>query len=243
MISDLAIDALAEIRGRGLTPTDADVVRLHALALRVQYAEDSTEVYAAPRVAWLGKIPIYEPTLASSMWMADHGERISADADTRDIVLLWACAHAQIDGFFKRPGMGIALWIKTQIAFWLRVTGIDCHTIEQVRNALNYVRFGHRVDACEYPPEYVRKGIERHFDATTSDLLHARLHDAIALLGADAERGVSTLTLTALDCVLLRSALSKGATLKGASADALGDFYAALEEIAARLESEVPRGN
>lgn len=242
MLSDLATSALAELRAKGLKPSDADIVHLHALALKVQFAEDSTEVYAAPRVAWLGGVAIHEPTLAARLWLADHADRMASDDNTLLLLKLWACAHAQEPGFFARKHMFSSLLVREEVAIWLRVSGVDCHTVHQVRNVLAYVYDGSALDALEFPPP-VASQLERLFDQTTSDLLHARLHDAIALLGAGGDVTVSALTLRAADHVLLRASLIRGATLKGASADALGDFYAAAEEIERRLESEVQHGN
>lgn len=238
MLSPTAIAELAEIRAHGLTPTDADIVRINALALKAEYAEDSCEIFAAPRVAWLCGQPIYEPTIQAMLWLAEHGNAIASDSNTYQLLALWAYAHGRIPRFFERRGMTAALIIKMRVTVWLHVSGVAAATVAQVANVMEYVRYGNRPESGEYPPSVVAKAKALYAEASDCDLIHRRLHDAFALLGGGSTDECKTMTLSALDHIILRAELNAGGTLEGAQADALGDLYAASAEIIDRLTKE-----
>ena len=55
MISQLAKDDLDDLRAEGLTPSDEDIIRLHALGRRVSDGQETT-AYNAPRFAIAGGV-------------------------------------------------------------------------------------------------------------------------------------------------------------------------------------------
>ena len=64
MISQLAKDDLDDLRAEGLTPSDEDVIRLHALAARISDGPETT-AYNVPRFAVAGGVVFWEPTMAA----------------------------------------------------------------------------------------------------------------------------------------------------------------------------------
>lgn len=71
MISDLAISEIERLEKAGLKPTAADIIRLNALGLKVEFSQRSGDIFALPRVAYLGRIHFVEPTIAHDIWMSE----------------------------------------------------------------------------------------------------------------------------------------------------------------------------
>lgn len=91
-VSQLAMDDIADLRAGGLNPSDADVVRLNALALEITDGRETTACNA-PRFALAGGVTFWEPTLAAWEWY----ERARALADGEDVEL-WMFAFACANG-------------------------------------------------------------------------------------------------------------------------------------------------
>ena len=77
MISQLAKDDLDDLRAEGLTPSDEDVIRLHALAARISDGPETT-AYNVPRFAVSGGVVFWEPTMAAHFWYA-YAKRYADD--------------------------------------------------------------------------------------------------------------------------------------------------------------------
>ena len=67
MTSELAKDDLEDLRAEGLTPTDDDIIRLHALALEITNGSETTAANT-PRWATAGGVVFWEPTMAARFW-------------------------------------------------------------------------------------------------------------------------------------------------------------------------------
>lgn len=80
MVSEMAMEDIAQMRADGVSVTDRDVIRLNALALRVERNPDAASTSELPRVAFLGDVAFREPSLAAELWMVDAGRHF----DCRD---------------------------------------------------------------------------------------------------------------------------------------------------------------
>lgn len=72
MISEMARIDLARLRKAGYQPTDEQVIKLNDLALRIEMGKDGS-IVNAPRVAHVGNVNLFEPTLAMLDWWHNFG--------------------------------------------------------------------------------------------------------------------------------------------------------------------------
>lgn len=91
--SPLAQGDLEDLRAEGLKPTDEDVIRLHALALRITEGGE-TNAYTIPRWATAGGVIFYEPTMAARFWYA-YAKRYAENVDAEDWLFAFACANGR----------------------------------------------------------------------------------------------------------------------------------------------------
>ena len=86
MISEMAMEDIEALRADGIEVTPRDVVRLNALGLKVERAERASSDFAMPRVAFLGRMPLREPTIAAELWFDETGHVF--DHEDGDTILL-----------------------------------------------------------------------------------------------------------------------------------------------------------
>lgn len=60
------------MRANGYQPTDADVVALNDLAIRIERGENTTPANH-PRIAFAGSTVLHEPTIGALEWWMDYG--------------------------------------------------------------------------------------------------------------------------------------------------------------------------
>lgn len=98
MVSDLAKADLADLRAEGLNPTDEDIIRLHALALRISDGPETT-AFNLPRFSVVGGVVLWEPTLAAIKWY--EFARTFAEDDAMEVwMTAFACANGRSRGAF-----------------------------------------------------------------------------------------------------------------------------------------------
>lgn len=97
MTSDLAAGDLEDLRAEGLTPTDDDVIRLHALALKISDGPETT-AFNTPRWGTAGGVVFWEPTMAARFWYG-YAKQFAADAETEDLFFAFACAKGRERGY------------------------------------------------------------------------------------------------------------------------------------------------
>ena len=97
MVSQLAKEDLEDLRAEGLTPTDEDIIRLHALALKITDGPETT-AYNAPRFAIAGGVVFWEPTMAAIYWYC-YAMRFADDEPTADWLFAFACANGRKRGY------------------------------------------------------------------------------------------------------------------------------------------------
>ena len=79
MISETAMEDIARLRADGLEVPPREIVRLNALGLKVERGVDSAELFAAPRVSFVGKVVFHEPTLGAEMWLRQTMDAFDED--------------------------------------------------------------------------------------------------------------------------------------------------------------------
>ena len=237
MVSETALaDIDTMIAEKGLKPTPADIIRLNALALRVERSGDPDSCVNAPRICWLFNVAIHEPTIQAELWIAEIAEKLSSTRGVMDTLCFYACAHARIPGFFERPLMNNMAAIKARVAFWA-ASNLWKVTPRQIKAALDYVTNGDNQETGEYPDLTEANPIRlKGVALCRADSLHQGMR--LALAAGLHKSDVECLTWTALDGILGRMYRASGGDVKNASAMAYGDYVLTLESITNRLIAE-----
>ena len=95
MVSKRAEADILEMWERGLKPTVADIIRLNALALRVESVRAGFALNVLPRVAFLGKVSFREPTIGSEIWLDESLRLFSGDTETFLILRAFSLSRPQ----------------------------------------------------------------------------------------------------------------------------------------------------
>lgn len=232
MISEMAKDDFEELERQGLRPSFADAVRLNALALKCDMTPFDG-MCDLPRVAFLGSLAFREPTIGHTIWI-DTVLRWCDRYDLSTAVAVYAYALSRnldalpdandrdatrkaIDDFTAGP--------------------LSPFTLVQVRCAIDYAQWGANAVAKEYPPP--RADAAKFEDDVPASLGAGAVVETLALGFGVSIRDVCSLTISKTR-MLQSAALSKAGVdvAKRRKGDAVGDYYAALGEIKARLKRE-----
>jgi uncharacterized protein YeaC (DUF1315 family) len=110
-LNDMAAQALAELRADGITPTDADIVRLNALAWGVQCPRIRMEL-AKGRPVQCGNRWLWPLSISARKWYqgAWEGCRSAREA------MAYAMAHAHDERLYKATEREVGAWIDGTIA-------------------------------------------------------------------------------------------------------------------------------
>lgn len=232
MVSDLAISEVEAMRRRGLVPSVADIVRLNALACRIQYGAHAAEYYALPRVAFLGDLQLTQPTLAHELWL----DRVADIVDMIDNASYFACrlyaasypAAALADPTDRKA-------VKRAVEDNLARFG--AWTMDAVSLALAYVEKGGEDTDGETPPPRPDNGKTVPLPPNASIAL-AVIHDGVACrLGISLAdmKGMTRGQLLAVTHAAI--GIDRDANKQAMSMRRV-DFFRAVDEITARLEAE-----
>lgn len=233
MFSQLAKEDLDDLRAEGLKPTDEDIIRLHALAVRITDGPETT-AYNHPRFAIAGGVVFWEPTMAALFWYA-YAKRYADDADTEDWLFAFACANGRERRYLdelRDPE-------EIQCALGHFIASVTA-TKTEVINAVYYASVG--ID--EVKPEKTELAKERERKETPSD---RERRNYAALEEKLAQAAVSTgLTFDDIMCqtpsrlrgMIYEAHVQAGMELTKASAAAHADYLATLNAITNRLRQE-----
>ena len=144
-LSPMAREDIAHLQAQGITLTPEQIVILNALALRVERGPEAADLVRAPRVAWAGSTPIYEPTIAAERWLDTFGLHWWHGRSAA-LCTAWACANCAAPGFFVDKTDERR--VRSLIQDWQ--DGLDC-TAGQLFMALSYVVDGADPDPSETP--------------------------------------------------------------------------------------------
>ena len=233
MISQLAKEDLDDLRAEGLTPSDEDVIRLHALAARISDGQETT-AYNAPRFAIAGGVVFWEPTMAA-FYFYEYAATFADDDETADWLFAFACAHGREHGYLEK------LRDPHEIERALgRFIGSIAASKYEVDNAVYYAAVGDpdpepektemakARDAALEPDEIER----RNFAA-----LEKRLAEAAAATGLTFD-DLMCQTPSRLSSMIYAAHVQAGMQITRTSAKANADYLATLHAIRARLIAE-----
>ena len=233
MTSPLAKDDLDDLRAEGLKPTDEDVIRLHALALKITDGPETT-AYNAPRFAVAGGFVFWEPTIAALMWYG-YAKNFADDEPTADWMFAFACAKGRERGYLD--GLRDPDEIQCAIGcFMASFTG----TKEELDNAVYFAAVG----KAEPRPEKTELAKKRENDETPDErerknfaALEEKLAEAAAATGLTFD-DLMVQTPSRLRGMIYAAHVQAGMQLSKPTAKANADYLATLSAIRKRLEAE-----
>ena len=234
MVSDTAEADIEALIARGLKPTVRDIVRLNAVAIAFERGPDAAVWFALPRVAFLGDLTLYEPTVAHEIWMAKVQQVVDMDDDSDFACRLYVAAHAADRLVDPHCRDAVKAAVEANLA------AFGAFTFRQVRAALEYVEFGAAPTAGESAtPEPAKEGetlteYEAVAIGVVNDAVAMRLGLSLADLGKMTRAQLMAVTRTALD---VSRARGPARNLRKQT-----DYFRTLDEIADRLEKERQHG-
>ena len=233
MVSQLAKEDLEDLRSEGLTPTDEDVIRLHALALKITDGPETT-AYSAPRFAIAGGVVFWEPTMAAFYWYG-YAKRYADDEATADWLFAFACAHGRERGYLDTLHNPEEI----QCALGHFISSVTA-TKAEVDAAVYYAAVG--VD--EVKPEKTELAKEREKNETPDDrerknfaALEEKLAEAAAATGLTFD-DLMIQTPSRLRGMIYAAHVQAGMVMSKTSAKAHADYLATLNAITTRLRAE-----
>lgn len=190
MFAKLAQHDLERLRAAGYTPTDAQVIRLNDLAVRIERGKNTTAANM-PRIAAAGNVTLYEPTIGAIEWWHNFGRDAAWTTRGRLNIYYWMLAHATDPGAFYKLEKPSA--IRRTVRLWLK--GVFA-TEGELWRALLWVKSGEHADD-ESPRRALDSTIE---EDETMDRLYSAVIAASGALSMRPEdlRTVTTDTLTSL---------------------------------------------
>lgn len=233
MVSQLAKEDLEDLRAEGLTPTDEDVIRLHALALKITDGPETT-AYTAPRFAVAGGVVFWQPTVAAFYWF-EYARKFADDEATEDWLYAFACAKGRERGYLRE--LRDPQDIERELGAFI---GAFTATRKEMDDAVYYATVG----TPEPKPEKTELAKERDRNDTPDE--HERKNFAL-LEETVAEAAVSTgLTFDDLMCqtpsrlrgMIYKAHVQAGMKMTRTSAKAHADYLATLNAVAKRLREE-----
>ena len=233
MISQLAKEDLDDLRAEGLQPSDEDVIRLHALALKISDGNETT-AYNAPRFAVAGGYVFWEPTMSALFWYA-YAKRYADDEATEDWLFAFACAHGRERGYLD--GLRDPREIERALGHFIAsVTA----TKAEVENAVYYAAVG--IDNVKAEKTELAK--QRKRDETPDErerrnfaALEETLSQAAVATGLTFD-DLMCQTPSRLSGMIYAAHVQAGMELTKTSAKAHADYLATLNAIAKRLRAE-----
>lgn len=235
MVSNTAKEDVEAMLADGLKPSVNDIVRLNALGLRLEKSAHSAEsLFALPRVAFLGKVILRQPTMGHEIWLDEVGQILDlSDPATNLAATAYACSVRDADELPDPHSK-----VKVTVALMRFKFAVRKHTIQQIVNATRYVCDGNDAELYEYP---VQKDTGGEGDVPDGDMSGAvgiilgGTASGIGISLADARKMTqSQYRLTVRRYMRAHRLLDE----KGEQSTASGDYFATLDAIRARLQSE-----
>lgn len=241
MVSEIAIDDIAELEAQGLHPTPQDIIRLNALALKAQASKAKNAVNALeylPRVAKISEDIIFrQPTIGHEVWLAKVEQYASADFQTILAVRAFALSRAASE----LPDALDHNAVRDAVGEYSRL--FANYTRTQILAALEYVINGANPLSEESAPSTKDDGEDERIDLCDGEdwsecVAVGILHEAQVMLTGMTAKEIGELTRQQVNEMLMRVYIMRGADVKKIASARVNDYYLALNGIRERLISE-----
>lgn len=234
MVSDTAESDIEDMIARGLKPTVRDIIRLNSVALRFERGVHAAEYFALPRVAYIGDLVLYQPTIAHELWLDKVRQVVETDDDSDFACRVYASSHQDATSLVDpyRPKE-----VKKAVEECLAKFG-KC-TFEQVRLALEYVESGDRGETGEHPALEPAKDDDTFTAADSISV--GMVHDGVASRLGLSLRDIRSMTRCEMLAVVASAIVGEGREERMYRRRQT-EYFRTLDEISARLETERDNG-
>lgn len=232
MISKSAKADIEDMWDAGLRPSFDDIIRLNALALRVERAKGGFALNTLQRVAFLGEVAFREPTIGADIWLDEAARLFDAGQAETFMVLRAVSLCMPFDALPDAADEAAVLKCVEEMRERLGFA-----TMRQIAAAIGYAVHGFSPDYGEDPVP--AKGGEDEIPGEDVSFAVGVLHHGMALrLGSVAD--LKSLSVRVLDEMIMRAiSVSSGENARKYSASAAEDDYLrTFDAIKARLEME-----
>lgn len=231
MISNLAKETIDGWKAEGLAPTFEDCIRLNALGLKIERGESASDLSALPRMAFLGDLILWEPTIAVRQWL-DAASRIVADDYFSQLTL---AAYALNCPAAELPRLDKASKLVKAVVDFTRAD-LAPFTESQILAAVSCALKGDDPAELEEAEPTAAEKEERRkcreIPQAMKSAARKAFAEACALGVPDAER----FTVPALDAIITAAVALKGhGAFDGEKGRATADFYRTADAIYNRL--------
>jgi len=244
MVSEIAVADIEEMRAEGLNPSVRDIIRLNALAIKMQAAKKkhpATSLDYLPRVAAISpNLSFRQPTVGHEIWLGKVDRIATPTYQTALAVKAFALSRPASELPDPDDPESVRVAVETFAA-----TCAD-FTRDQIYAALDYVIYGSSSLVGEYPEPPPTDGDERVPDGTEDEdwrecVAVGVLHEGhVALFGmsrADMER----MTRRQLEDEIMRAYIFHHFDVSGTAKERTNEYYATREAIRERLKGEAAK--
>ena len=238
MVSETAIASIDELHARGLDPSPRDVIRLNALGLQLEAVRAkrvASSTYLLPRVAQVSpELWFRQPAIGHEIWL-DKVERNLARGDMDSRLALTAFALSRDVSALPDPDSPEA------VSSAMDEFAAKCasYTRDQLYQAIDYALHGFNPAEGEVPAAKPDNGSSDGDDADWMECVAIGvLNEGRAVLWGATEADLKRMTKRQLADVIQSAKAYHGMALDTDEDFYQGRYYATLDEIAARLESE-----
>lgn len=242
MTADTARTDIEELWRKGYRPTVDDIVRLNAIALRIPDRDggySTNGLYAAPRIAYVAGVAIFEPTVQAEEWLDLAFQWPEAKSpEVRDILMAYAYAHGMEEYGYFSGLLRLRHVAIPRVHLWAH-RNLSRATSRQIGDAIRYVVYGSEPGADEYPAP----GPDRH-DRQTPNSYQSRCaglaREAMSLSACVSPESIARMTVNGLEVVVRQAYELHGvvSTPEEMLSQGVGEYERTLLEIETRLAAE-----
>ena len=239
MVSKMFLADCRRLEAKGVKFAPEDIIRLNALALKAKLAPSGFAVSHLQRVVFLDRFILREPTIGHELWLERVGEYL--DYRARHNFRVAYCYALSRDCRDLPDPLKPRRVVRKMFAWAMR--NVLPLTSETIADALDWVLFGADPTSGELAPpkDGEKTDLPRTIaseDSPTVGVIVGGLARRLPLTLEDAKR----LTQSQLLEAICRADVRDGSISENARNDALGDYFRARDEIAARGAAAKAKG-
>lgn len=232
MVSKLAEEDLTALMEEGCVVRPSDVIRLNALALKIEKRPDF-RFATLPRVALCGGVLFKQPTIAQDIFLDNLMEIFSQDDGTVLALEAYVLAHPE-EKFDNPPTFPRVFALKC--VRWIRKHLKD-ETAEKVRHAIDFCKYGMNPIDCEYPIYVTDETFDKWYGeaGSLSTALRKYIQACTYGIAPEAALRATSQTLTAM---IERAAMLNDINITEDEKHATAEYYKVLDEVKRRAYAE-----
>ena len=232
MLAPLAQDDIEALIDEGCVVHPDDVVRLNALALKIQKRPDF-RFSCLPRIAMCGDTTFTQPTIEQDMFLDNILQLFSRDAGTVLALEAYVLAHPEKDWSKARKFPRVfackcAMWVKKHLGK---------ETSTKVRAALDFVKYGMNPMDGEYPVYVKDDEFDKWYDSTGPKSSAMRQYTEACACGI-APHAALKATSPQLAAMIERAWYLKQRDISEDEKHATAEYFATLREIQEKAMKE-----